>query len=150
MKKIIFCLLLLFSPVFSQEETPRRSIEEYPNSFAEELKKADQMGDSRFFEEFVQMMIYLGAIVAFMLFFMWLLKRMMAVRIEQTNRSCSIKILESRALTPKSTLYVVEISGKVYAIADSANGITRLGEIPETESVKNQKPSFREYMKPAE
>lgn len=135
------------SPIFSQENQAEDPLKKYPDYFAEEIKKTEQSGgDSRFFDEFVQMMIYLSGIIAFMVFFMWVLKRMMAVKIEQSNRKSSIKILETRSLSQKTTVYVIGAYGKAYTLTESVNGITRLGETSLEE--KGDSSSFDEYMTP--
>lgn len=134
------------SPIFSQEGKSEDPLKQYPEYFAEELKKTEQAGDSRFFDEFVQMMIYLTGIVAFMVFFMWVLKRMMAVKIEQSNRASSIQILDSRTLSQKTTIYVVGVYGRAYTISESVNGITRLGETALEE--EKDPASFDAYMTP--
>ena len=146
MKKILLTFLLLFSPLLAQEQKPADPLEKYPEYFAEELKKVDDAGDSRFFDEFIQMMIYLTGIVAFMVLFMWILKKMMSVKIEQSNRSSAIKIVESRTLSQKTTLYVVSFQDKTYTIAESLNGVTRLGESQSRE--ESDQTSFDEYMTP--
>jgi flagellar biogenesis protein FliO len=43
--------------------------------------------------------------------------------------------LERRTLTPKSTIFILNVLGKTVAVAESANGITLLSELP---SVKLQ------------
>lgn len=147
MKKILLFLILMTSPIFSQENKTEDPLEKYPDYFAEELKKTEQSGgDSRFFDEFIQMMVYLSGIIAFMVFFMWMLKKMMSVKIEQSNRKSSIKILESRTLSQKTTLYVVGVYGKAYTITESLNGVTRLGET--TLEEKDNSSSFDEFMTP--
>ena len=146
MKKILLTLLLLFSPLLAQEGKPADPLEQYPEYFNDELKKVDKAGDSRFIDEFIQMMIYLSGIVAFMVLFMWVLKKMMSVKIEQSNRSSSIKILQSRTLSQKTTLYVVAFQDKTYTIAESMNGVTRLGESQLKDEGENA--SFDELMTP--
>ncbi|ADI37987.1 putative membrane protein [Waddlia chondrophila 2032/99] len=146
MKKIILAFLILFSPLPAQEKKNDDPLEKYPEYFAEELKNADQSGDSRFFDEFIQMMIYLTGIVAFMVLFMWILKRMMSAKIQQSNRSSAIKILESRTLSQKTTLYVVGFQDKTYTIAESLNGVTKLGETRLGKA--NDNASFDELMTP--
>lgn len=121
-------------------------LEKYPEYFSEELEKSEKVGDSRFFDEFIQMMIYLTGIVAFMVLFMWVLKKMMTVKMEQSNRSSSIKILESRTLSQKTTLYVVGVKNKSYTIAESMNGVTLMGESRLNEESENA--SFDELMTP--
>jgi flagellar biogenesis protein FliO len=118
--------------------------ESLPLQFIEELKLAEEKGDSRFFQEFLNMLFYLGIIVLFIFIFMWVLKRLMNVRVEQINQTSAIKILERRSLTPKTTVYVLEVLGKAIAIADSVDGVTFLSEADVTQAVLPAKEKERE------
>jgi flagellar protein FliO/FliZ len=142
MKRIALVLLLLsslfHSPLPAQNQKGSSTAEErpaaktdyqLPQELADELKKAEEQGDSRFFQEFMNMLFTLGVIIAFVMLFMWILKRMLSVRIEQVNKTSTIKVLERRTLTPKTSIYVLGIFGKAVAIADSTNGVTVLTEL---------------------
>lgn len=132
---IILLLLCFASPSpgaendTPQKETVSQKQESPPLPFAEELKRAEEQGDTRFFEEFVNMFFTLGIIIVVIMLLMWILKRIMTARIEQTNLKSPIKILERRPLTPKTTVYILGIYGKTIAIADSINGVTLLSEV---------------------
>lgn len=153
MKKITSLLLLLLvvnlsspSPIQAQNQnappqektndqvrTPPSSDSELPKELAEELKRAEEQGDSQFFQKFMDMLFTLGVIIAFVVLFMWILKRMLSVRVGQVNKTCTIKILERRSLTPKTSIYVLGVFGKAVAIADSINGVTVLTELSKSE-----------------
>ncbi|MGA8165139.1 MAG: flagellar biosynthetic protein FliO [Waddliaceae bacterium] len=151
------CALLFFTcagvlfipPAFAQEKTsseksaaaPVEEKTKFSPAFERELKRAEEEGDSRFFEEFMNMLLYLGITVALIVVFMWILKRMLAGRVDQVNATSSIKILERRPLTQKTSIYILQIYGKVIAVADSINGITVLSDLPgsgENESVSRK------------
>ena len=87
-------------------------------------------GQDRFFQEFMNMLTTLGLIVATIFFISWFLKRMVNTRIQQVNTTSLIKIVERRALSPKTTLYVVEIYDKQLIIGETATGMSTLGEFP--------------------
>lgn len=82
-----------------------------------------------YWSEFFNMLMTLGFIIGLVILSVWFLKRIMRSRIKHLNRSTGIKILEKRALTNKSSLYLVEVLGKGILIADSAAGVQRLAEI---------------------
>lgn len=84
--------------------------------------------DNRFFEEFLHMLLILGFIVAGLLFASWLLKRVMSNRLEQMNVSSAIKVLERRPITPKSSIYLLEIHDRRIVVGESLNGLTLLAD----------------------
>ena len=53
----------------------------------------------------------------FVVFFLF--KKFSSQRMTQSNHFRSIKILEKRAISPKSMLYLVEIGGKKILLAES-------------------------------
>jgi len=66
---------------------------------------------------------------------------MLNSRIQQINTTSLIKIIERRALTPKSSIYILEIRDREIAIAESAHGIIKLADYPV------EKPSFESFLK---
>jgi len=103
--------------------------------------------------DFVKMLFVLGLIVFLLIACAWFLKRFMATRVEQMNKSNAIKILERRTLSQKALLYLVEVHGKQILIGESASGINCLGDVPLHEGSSspknkpvNQQPGFREIM----
>lgn len=87
-------------------------------------------GDDRFFQEFMNMLTTLGLIVATIFVISWFLKRMVNTRIQQANTSSVIKILERRALSPKSALYLIEINSKQLLVGETPTGVATLLELP--------------------
>lgn len=80
----------------------------------------------RFLTEFMNMMATLGLIISLILVFAWFLKRMLNSRQEQANTTSLIKVLERRALSPKTAIYLIEVEGKSIVVAESQNGVTPL------------------------
>lgn len=86
------------------------------------------MDNSHFTKEFVKMLFFLGLIIAFMIAGSWFLKRMVNVRIQQTNEQSEIKVIEHRGLSTKTTLYLLEIEGKQILIGETAHGVVSLAQ----------------------
>jgi len=68
---------------------------------------------------FIKMMGVLVAILVLVFLTIWILKRFSQGRLLNANYFKSIKILERRPLSPKSTLYLIEIEGKQVLISES-------------------------------
>lgn len=93
-----------------------------------ETKAEDTSRD--FYSEFFHMLFILGIVIAILILLTWVLKRMQNARLMSSNRDSLIKVLEARPLSPKSSLYFVEILGKGILIGESHAGLVRLGELP--------------------
>lgn len=144
---LIFSLLIsckLYSETTgpSQETAPKDHVSK--NYF--DIKVDDKEGD-RFFSEFINMLTTLGILVAIILIATWFLKKMVHGRMQQLNTTSEIKIIEKRLLTPKTSLYLVDIKGKGFILAESMNGVTSLGSynIEEMENLP-KKPTFKEII----
>ena len=109
---------------------PPSTQSEYAFPLEEILPRKVEQGD-RFFSEFVKMLGILGLILGLILLMAWVLKKVMNTRIQQINTTSPIKVLESRTLSPKSAIYLLEIQGREIAVAESLNGVTFLGEFPQ-------------------
>lgn len=109
-----------------------------------DIKVEEKDGD-RFLSEFINMLTTLGVIVAIILIATWFLKRMVNTKIEQLNTTSLIKIVERRTLTPKTSLYLVDIKGAGFILAESINGVTSLGSFDVNEIEKPT--SFNGVMK---
>ena len=116
------------SPSYAQEKKAA-SDKSYENSFNEELENGENEEGDRFVTELMNMLFVLGAIVAAMLMVTWILKKIMSTRLGHGNVASEIKVLEQRALSPKSILYLIEVQGKKIVIADSPQGMTRIAEL---------------------
>jgi flagellar biogenesis protein FliO len=68
---------------------------------------------------FLKMMLTLIALVVLCIFTVLFFKKLTKSRIEAVNNLKSIKILEKRALSAKSMLYLVEFEGKKILLSES-------------------------------
>ncbi len=156
MKKYFFLLFLFFSlfslNLQSQDVQEPKTTVITPSSPPSTSKyfdvKVDEKEGDRFFSEFINMLTTLGLIVALILIATWFLKKMVSSRIQQLNTTSEIKIVERRNLTPKTSLYLLDIKGKGFILAESANGVTSLGsfDLNDVEKAQPQQ-TFKEVMK---
>lgn len=123
---MLFALLLLgMQTGFAQEEG--EPVEPpYPY---EDLRSGDPIPTEDFTGELFKMLAVLGLILGGMLLVSWLIRYMMNMRMEQANVTSEIKILERRMISPKSSVYLIDIHGARFAVSESLNGITLLGSV---------------------
>ncbi|CDZ80968.1 flagellar biosynthetic protein FliO [Candidatus Rubidus massiliensis] len=100
----------------------------FSSTFSQEIPLPSPPEADRFMSEFFHMLLTLGFIVAFLLLAAYGMKKFLHTRMHQINANSEIKILESRALSTKTTLYVVEVKGHHLTIAESGNGVTLLSK----------------------
>jgi flagellar biogenesis protein FliO len=77
---------------------------------------------------FLKMLATLGILLILLLISFWMFRRLARGRLRQMNQGKSVKILERRALSPKSILYVVDFCGKRVLIAESQYEICKIDE----------------------
>lgn len=121
-----------FSRLLAQNTSPpspRNPANDYMFPIQPDVSGPQAQSVDRFFSEFLNMLVTLSLIIILILIAAWFLKRMLNTRMQQVNSTSPIKILERRALTPKTAVYLLDIHGKGFVIADSQNGVTNLGEI---------------------
>jgi len=155
MMKLLLCLFLCFAGTsFSEESVPS-----YPDQHSvsltqknlepvfpiEELIKKPNKQDDKFYSEFINMLASLGLIIALIFIVAWFLKRLANTRLTQVNNSSSIRIIEKRIISPKTSLFLLDIEGTTVFIAESANGVTRLAEFSTKEEAK-QSSSFEKLL----
>ncbi len=151
-QKSIILILFLFScsfQCFAQDAEPPKNTtiekespapdksQQPPAPFSLEDLKNGAGTEDHFLRGFMNMLTSLGLIVVLIFLISWFLKKMMNTRIQQMNVSSDIKILERRALTPKTTIYILEVKGRGIIVAESINGLTRLEQF----NVGNKEPS---------
>lgn len=149
--KYFFILLSIFVCFHSYSNADE--ISQYSNNQQANTKstknhfdiKIDEKEGDHFLNEFMSMLTTLGIIVALVLIATWFLKKMVHSRIEQMNTTSIVKIIERRSLNPKTTIFLLDIKGQGVILADSANGVTRLGDFDINEK-ETEKPSFKEIM----
>ena len=136
--RIYFLLLFLLSSLFplsliSEDRVPNYRVEEdipLPPSLRESPKKELPREDN-FMKEFIKMLLTLASVITILLLTSYLLKKFMNTRIQQINESSLIKILERRTMSPKSSIYILDIRGRQMAIVESHNELLLLPEIPQ-------------------
>lgn len=104
------------------------------------VPEGSSITETRFFGEFVRMMLSLGFILALLLIGTWLFKKVLQTRLQQVNLTSSIKILEKRALNPKAAVYLLEVQDRKILIAETPTGIASLAVFPPPQ----EKTSFRD------
>lgn len=96
----------------------------------------DQKGreTDTFQTKFFNMLFLLGLLIGFMILASWALKRMMKSKMTHLNTGSNIKVLETRYLSPRATLYLVEIQDQAILLAESPTSVTYLTTLPLEES----------------
>lgn len=92
----------------------------YPTTYQPEYKPA-----------FMKMFLILLLLLVLVFITFWMFKRIMKVRLHQSNLTKSIKIIEKRALSPKSILYLIEVEGKKVMISESNLEVRKIKDIEE-------------------
>lgn len=141
-------------PKNASEIPPPTPVDDHGFTFPlEELMETPDKHNDRFYVEFFNMLATLGLVIAIILIAAWLLRRLLNTRLEQINTTSIIKIVERRALSPKSAVYLLEIYDKIMVVAETQNGITQLGEFsipPEAEISKKNPLSFEKILEKKE
>ncbi len=70
---------------------------------------------------FLKMLFWLAVLIFFFILTFYMLKKMSHSRITAANQNKKIKILEKRALSPKTAIYLVEYENKKILIGESQN-----------------------------
>lgn len=93
-------------------------------------KEFESIPDSRFTDELMNMLYTLGLLVLFLFFVSWGFRRLMSSRIQQMNTTSDIKILETRQVSTKLLVHMIQVRGKNIVFAESASGVDKLSEFP--------------------
>ncbi|MGK5594226.1 MAG: hypothetical protein ACSNEK_02580 [Parachlamydiaceae bacterium] len=119
-------LSLIFSSVNSQETLEKKPL--LPNStyfpFPEEANP--QIDNGHFTMQLFYMLIMLGLLIGLLLLVSWFFKKIVHSRIQQANANSAIRLLEQRTISARTTIYALDIEGKTYVFAESANALTSL------------------------
>lgn len=102
---------------------PKEGEPVFPLNIEEPAKQND-----KFFTEFMNMLATLGLIIVLIFLVAWFFKRLMTSRLENLNSSSLIRVVERRALSPKTALYLLEVDTKTILVAETPGGIVRLSE----------------------
>ncbi|MBI3508118.1 MAG: flagellar biosynthetic protein FliO [Chlamydiia bacterium] len=83
---------------------------------------------------FAKMFLTLTALVVLMILTYWFIRRIVQQRIQKGLTTQSIQVVEKRMISPKSTLYLIEIDRKTRVlIAESQLEIKKLETLPPNE-----------------
>ncbi|MEC7840486.1 MAG: flagellar biosynthetic protein FliO [Chlamydiota bacterium] len=147
MKKNTYITILLlvlftfgFSPSQADENTP--ATEKKPKYFAEEFAEKGEYEETDFWKELTNMFVTLALIVAVLVALTWIMRRMQTSRIMYANDSSTIKVIDHRALSQKTGLYLIQVPGRAVLIADTHAGVTKLADFP----IRDGEGSFESYM----
>lgn len=110
-----------------------------PQSHNHDSESGTEEAD-RFTGDLLNMLMTLLVFIGVIVVLSWLLKRMLHSRQQHVNAQSSIKVLEQRSLSQKTTLYLLDIEGETFAIAEGVHGVSLLAKLAEA------KPSFREIL----
>lgn len=147
LKLSFWAFLLTLVPLFAQETSPEKNPKEtflertphfeIPEKVSEEPPpfpfpdQPSEVPETNFMAQFINMLLMLGLLIGLMFFCSWFLKRMMASRIQQVNTDSNIKVIEYRPLSNRTTVYVLDIEGQKYVLAETPTSVVNL------EAVKN-------------
>jgi len=81
--------------------------------------------------KFLNMLFLLALLIGFMILASWALKRLMKTKIGQLNTASNIKVLETRYLSPRTTLYLIEIHDQAILIAESPTAVSCVATFPQ-------------------
>lgn len=97
-----------------------------PVTWSDQMPRESDTFQTKFFN----MLFILGLLIGFMILASWALKRMMRSKMTQLNTASNIKLLETRYLSPRATLHLVEVQNQVFLIAESPTNVTYLSTLP--------------------
>lgn len=120
----------------SQERQVERSPLEYEET--ESIWKGQRESETDNFQaKFFNMLLILGLLIGFMILASWALKRMMKTKMTQLNSGSHIKVLETRYLSPRASLHLIEVEDHAFLIAESPTAVTFLSSFSlETDEAK--------------
>jgi len=128
--RILFFLILFNTSVVMAETatSPKTQNEFYIDPEKPEVQTR------HFYVEFLNMILTLVVIIILLLLITWAFKRLLHSRMQQINVTSTIKILETRAVSTKASVHLIEVQGKGIVFAESGSGIVKLTEIELPES----------------
>ncbi len=83
-----------------------------------------------YWTHFLKMTLIIGGLLLFCFICMKTMRSMGSRRLLYGNTRHHIKILERRPLSPKSTLFLIEIGGRGLIVSDSPGGVQFVAEVP--------------------
>ena len=95
-----------------------------------------EMATTSYETAFIKMIVVLIGLIALALLAFYLFKKISSSNMVQSNHYKNIKILEKRALSPKSILYLIEVGGKKLLIGESQVELRGISELSWIENEK--------------
>lgn len=134
-----FCFSLLFfgntSFAVDSVHEPGVSLEQVQLPEEQNTASAPEADPYRFYTAFFGMLSTLGIIVVMIIAITWFLKKILMTRQNQMNQTSFIKIIESRAITSKTMLHLVQVYDKKVLFVDSHHGVVKIADLDsETQS----------------
>ena len=117
------------TPTNEHPDSPGRLYSEHHDIPDVLIDRVEHESDT-FQAKFLNMLFILALLIGFMILASWALKRLMKTKINQLNTTNNIKVLETRYLSPRATLYLVEIVDQTFLIAESPTTVTYLATLP--------------------
>ena len=113
--RILFALFVLSCGVTFADESPLP-----PQEPIQALQQLEETPAPVSYQgAFVKMMLTLVALIVLIGLSVWMLRKLGEGRIRQANLGRTIKVIEKRALSAKSVLYLIEVHGKKIVVAES-------------------------------
>jgi|GEM_PF-1705230 len=117
-QKYFFILFILFCVTLGASDLGTPSGDEFV-ALSEASENLDDLFDGDYASTFKRMVVSLVTLIALVAISFYLIKRIMNKRYRGAPETAGIKILEKKALSPKSMLYLVEIDQEKVLISES-------------------------------
>lgn len=125
--QLLFFSLALCGFLGAEEQAPEKSIEKaFKDPFSLQEPPPEVIDQSRFMGEFFYMLLMLAILISLVYFLAWFMRRMSNVRIDQYNESSSMKILERRQVSQRTTFYLMDIEGEKIVMAETPTTVVQL------------------------
>lgn len=131
----LFAILTLACDIGAQEKSSQEPSEQVKEKdpildplFQDVTTKPEKETET-FEAKFMNMLFILGLLIGFMILASWALKRLMKTKMTQINTSSNIKVLETRYLSPRASLYLIEVENQKILISESPTTVTYLTAI---------------------
>ncbi|MFA6118759.1 MAG: flagellar biosynthetic protein FliO [Parachlamydiales bacterium] len=132
MKKIFLIFFFLFSftlfdiKIYGNENAAKNENSIFQDNNENLLQSTNQMD---YKPAFLRMIFILIALLAMIFLVFWLFRKLSGLRTSQANLTKNIKIIETRVISPKSMLYLIEINGKKVLISESNLEVRKITDV---------------------
>lgn len=133
---LLFFLLFFWNSTKLLSEEQKAYLDDRPNSKSEILDV--HTGEKNFSDELFELFLSFLALIALLLLLMLAARKYSQKNIEVLNEKSRIKIIDKRALGPKSMLYLLDIDGHSFLIGESSQGLVKLSSLMLRKSCENK------------